>query len=92
MSKASKLLVRMKASNKDWGREDMETLYLGYGFKKKAGGKHDLYKHPDYPQLMATVGRHNVLATGYVDTAIELIRQLEEFEAAKNQPPAPGTS
>lgn len=80
MSDAEKLLVRMRASKADWGFRDLETLFLGFGFSYREGGKHRVYYHPDHPELHATVGRHTSLAKGYVSTAIRLVDQLRELE------------
>lgn len=80
MSKAEKLLQRMRQSKKGWKAKDFETLYLGFGFEKHEGGKHTHYIHPRYTDLIATVGRHNELATGYAQTAVQLIAELLERE------------
>jgi hypothetical protein len=75
-----KLRERMQRSKAGWGQNDLETLYLSYGFTFRDGGPHRIYKHLKYPILRATVSRHSDLPIGYVQTALKLIRQLEQME------------
>ncbi|CAN5812510.1 hypothetical protein BH23GEM7_BH23GEM7_14200 [soil metagenome] len=76
------LLARMMRSKAGWGQADLERLYLSFGFDKREGGKHSVYVHPADPrQLRATVARHTSLPTGYVQTAIRLIRLLKEIQS-----------
>ena len=79
--KPEKLLLRMRRSKSGWGQDDLQALYLGFGFIEFEGGKHRRYTHPKYPFLQATVGRHNSLAKGYIETALELIDRLQMLEA-----------
>ena len=53
------------------------------GTLEAGGKKHTIYIHPEYPNLRASVGRHNNLATGYAETAINLIDQLKKLQAAR---------
>ncbi|MBL7162602.1 MAG: hypothetical protein ISS57_08340 [Anaerolineales bacterium] len=64
--KAQKLYEQMQQSKAKWKRRDLEKLYLGFGFTITHGKKHDIVKHLDYPELRATLPRHNYLARGYV--------------------------
>lgn len=81
MSKrAQKLLEKMKRSLGGWGQDDFRTLYRGFGFEEVEGSNHRQYTHPKYPQLKATVGRHQSLAKGYAQTAIQLIEQLQALQ------------
>jgi hypothetical protein len=77
---AEKLLERMRASKAGWGENDLETLYLAFGFQFREGNHHRVYFHPKYPYLYATVARHRSLAKGYVSTAVKLIDQLRQLE------------
>lgn len=77
-SNAEKLFAQMSKSKAGWRRSDLDTLYEGYGFVLKHGANHDIYKHPDYPKLRATLPRHRELARGYVEFALKLINQLLE--------------
>ena len=83
MKQAEKLLRRMRQSKSGWGQVDFAKLYIGFGFEATEGKKHTIYIHPEYPNLRASVGRHNNLATGYAETAINLIDQLKKLQAAR---------
>lgn len=83
-SKAQKLLERMKQSKAGWKRNDLDKLYTGFGFIISHGGSHDIVKHPDFPQLRATLPRHNYLAIGYVEFAIKLVDMLLEMQKEKD--------
>lgn len=80
VSKAQKLLERMKQSKTGWKRRDLDTLFRGFGFIITHGANHDIIKHPDFPQLRTTLPRHTYLAKGYVEYAIELIDRLIELQ------------
>jgi len=71
-----KLLAKMRESKAGWGWNDLDRLYLSYGFDKREGGKHTVYVHPEHPVLRATVARHRSLPVGYITTAIRLIDGL----------------
>jgi len=77
-SKAQKLLERMRQSKANWKRDDLDRLYEGFGFIISHGKSHDIVKHPDFPELRATLPRHNYLAKGYVEYAVKLIDKLLE--------------
>jgi hypothetical protein len=79
MSKAEKILEKMKNSKHGWTSEDLHKVYIGYGFKFREGGKHIIYYHPEHHELMATVARQGVLVVGYIQTALKLIDQLEKL-------------
>ncbi|MFC2020372.1 hypothetical protein ACFLU1_01060 [Chloroflexota bacterium] len=82
--KVTKLLDKMGQSAANWGRNDLDTLYIGYGFKIRTGKKHDVASHPEFPQLRATLARHpGDLAKGYISHAVKLIDQLQALEKAK---------
>jgi len=78
---AQKLLERMRQSKHGWGHDDLHTLYRGFGFWYREGPKHRIYIHTEYPELRATVARHDPLPLGYVRRAIELIDRLKELQA-----------
>jgi hypothetical protein len=79
-SKASKLLERMRRSKSGWKRSDLEKLYTGFGFIITDGAKHDIVKHPDFPELRSTLPRHNLVNKAYVQQAIDLIDKLKELQ------------
>jgi hypothetical protein len=75
-SAAEKLLEQMRSSKAGWRAPDLDRLYRGYGFDVIEGSKHRLYKHPDHPDLRATVTRAKSLAVGYVQTAVKLCDEV----------------
>jgi len=79
-SKAEKLLEQMRNSKSNWKRVDLDKLYEGFGFIITHGANHDIVKHPDFPQLRATLPRHRELAKGYIEFAVKLIDKLLELQ------------
>ena len=74
----------MKLTKDGFGQDDFKCLYEGFGFARKEKSGHTIYQHPDYPWLLATVGRHSNLAKGYAATAVKLIEEvlrLQEIDA-----------
>ena len=85
MSNAKRIFAKMQRTLSDWGQDDFDTLYKGFGFSCTEGSKHRLYFHDTYPELMATVGRHNSLAKGYARHAVTTIERLLELQAEENE-------
>lgn len=84
MSRGERLLARMRASKNGWTAEDVCRVYRQHGFEEDEGASHTLFIHPDYPQLRATVTRASgTIATGYVQTAVKLIDELERLETER---------
>jgi len=84
--KAAKLLEDMRWSAANWTRHDLDTLYIGYGFKIRIGKKHDVVSHPGFPQLRAALPRHpKDLAKGYIYHAVKLIGQLQVLEGGETR-------
>jgi hypothetical protein len=80
------LLARMMRSKWGWGPQDLERLYLSYGFTRREGAKHTVYTHSADPlNLRATVARHTSLPIGYIQTALRLIRLLAEIEGRNDE-------
>ena len=79
-TKAEKILEQMHNSKSNWKRADLDTLYEGFGFIITHGGNHDIVKHPNFPQLRATLPRHRQLAKGYVEFAVKLVDKLLELQ------------
>lgn len=77
MTSASKLLERMRQSKYGWSQDDLHRVYLAHGFVFRAGAKHSVYVHPEFPELRATVARHGELPPGYVQHALKLIEKLK---------------
>lgn len=78
---AIKLRADMENNKNGWGQSDLDTLYAGYGFVLRQGGKHRMYYHPVFPQLHETVSRQNDLPPGYAQSALKLLRELERLTA-----------
>ena len=74
---ADNILEDMRASQSGWGQKDFEKLFTGFGFEKK-GKKHDIYIHPDHPEIRATVPRHNELKEYVAKKAVIAIDMLKE--------------
>ena len=79
--KAEKLLERMRASKAGWSRNEVAALYEQYGFAIRQGSSHDIVSHPEYPELRATLPRHDELAKAYVVHAVRLITRLKELRS-----------
>lgn len=82
-SKAEKLLEQMRLSKNNWSRADLDRLYKGFGFVITHGSKHDVVKHPGFPELRATLPRHTFLAKGYVEQAIKLVDKNNELQKSE---------
>lgn len=81
---AEKLRTDMENNKSGWGQGDLDSLYTGYGFVLRQGGKHRFYSHPAFPQLHESVSRQNDLPPGYAQSALRLIRELEHLTAAQH--------
>jgi hypothetical protein len=85
VKKADKLLERMKRSKSGWKRVDIDSVYESNGFiitgKKGGGSNHDKVYHPDYPQLITYLPRHNPVGEAYVSELIKKINQLKALQA-----------
>lgn len=80
MPQADKLLEKMRNSKAGWNADDLHSLYVGFGFEFRQGGKHTIYIHPEFQELRATVARHSTLAIGYIQYAINLIEKLKKLK------------
>lgn len=78
---ARKLLQSMKRSKAGRTRKELDRLYEGYGFEITHGGNHDKVSHPDFPQLLTSLPRHNRVHTWAVSQAIKMIEKLEMLQA-----------
>jgi hypothetical protein len=77
--KAEKLLERMRNSPSGWGQSDFEHLLKGFGFDCRQG-KHSIYYHTKYPNLLISVPRHNSLKEWVARDAVKLIDELKKLE------------
>lgn len=84
------LFARMLRTKNGWGQRDLEQLYLSFGFDRREGANHTVYSHSADPRVLrATVARHGSLATGYIQTAIKLIRHLKSLQDKAQQEKSP---
>jgi len=77
--KYSGLLEAMRRSQSNWARDDLERLYLGFGFRIRRGRKHDIAIHKEYTELRGTLPNHKSFAKGYIHCAVRLIDRLQEL-------------
>ena len=78
---ARRLLERMKDNSAGWHPQDFHTLYLGFGFTIRNGAKHDIFIHPDFPQIRDSIPRHaKELSNGYAKDAVKNIEALIELQ------------
>lgn len=80
MPEGDKLLEKMRRSKAGWKFNDIERLYISFGFEKHEGVNHTLFIHPDFLELRASVARHRNLAIGYIQYAIKLIEKLKKLK------------
>ena len=81
--RAHRLLTRMRQSPAGWGQADLDRLYVAYGFVGQHGARHNVYVHPEYSELRATVPRHTELPPMYarwVVKSIDILLALREEE------------
>jgi hypothetical protein len=82
---AINLLAKARASRAGWKRKELESLYSAYGFIIKNGrGPHDKVYHPEYPQLVTWLPRHNILGEYNVENAIKLIDKLQQIKEQRH--------
>jgi hypothetical protein len=82
---ALKLLERMRRSKGGWTREDLDTLYRGFGFEIRHRTNHDVVTHSKYPQLRETLPRHRTVKKYLVQRAVKLIDKLLALQADKSE-------
>lgn len=76
MTKAEKLLARMRANPRDWRIEDLETVARRHGVQvRKTGGSHFVFMHPD-AEIAVTVPFKRPIKPVYV---LKLISLLDEI-------------
>jgi hypothetical protein len=81
--KALKTLEAMRNSTANWKQEDVERVYLGYGFDVWSGTNHATARHPKYKNLIGQWPRHGEVLPIYIRQLIKLIDKLERLEGAK---------
>jgi hypothetical protein len=81
MASVNKILERMRQTKHGFHSTDLDRVYTKYGFKKREGGNHTVYKHSRFPELRATVARHTTVGAAYVEDLIQNINRLQELLA-----------
>jgi hypothetical protein len=69
-------LKQAKSSPYGWRRGKLDKLYTYYGFLIESGAKHDIVKHPSFPDLRASLTRSSSdLHPDYVRHAVDMIEK-----------------
>ena len=77
-AKSEKLLQRMRRSQANWKRRDVQQLLFGYGFQLRHGSNHDVFTHPELIGIQLVLPRHGKVKKVYVKKAIRLIDNLSK--------------
>ena len=76
MSKADKLLSRMRANPRDWRMESLESVAKRYGVEvRKTGGSHFVFMHPD-SEIAVTVPFKRPIKPVYVMQVLALLDDI----------------
>lgn len=76
MSKAEKLLAKMRANPRDWRIEDLEAVARRFGIEvRKTGGSHFVFLHPD-AELAVTVPFKRPIKAIYVTQFLALLDEI----------------
>lgn len=75
--KAERLLQKARNSPTNWKRIELDGLYKAFNFIIENGSKHDIVKSNQYPDLRATLPRHNSVNKVYIKMAVELIDEMK---------------
>ena len=77
MTRAEKLLARMRNSPRDWSIEDLKSLASRYDIDwRQPGTSHVTFSHPGLPPL--TVPAHKPIKPIYIMRFLALLDTLEE--------------
>jgi hypothetical protein len=88
MEEAEKILDRLRRSQNNCTRHDLEVIYEANGFEIRKGKKHDFAIHTKYIYLRGTLPNHKSFAKGYVTDAIKFIdetHRLQKQEETRNE-------
>lgn len=85
-SSPEKLFEKEKTTQNGWSRQEIDRLYIGFGFIIRHGRSHDIVSHPNNPNLRETLPRHRDVKPVYVRRAIKLINSsLSQQESDSNE-------
>lgn len=78
MSKAGKLVERMRANPRDWRMESLEIVARHYGLQlRKTGGSHFVFLHPD-SDIAVTVPFKRPIKPIYISQFLALVDDIGE--------------
>jgi hypothetical protein len=78
MSKADKILNKMRTNPKDWRLDALESVATRFSIKvRKSGGSHVVFSHPD-SDIVVTVPAHRPIKPIYIRQFLVLIDELVE--------------
>lgn len=80
-----KLRSKLARTTQGCRERELHRLYTSYGFEKKEGGRHTIFKHRSYPHLIGIVARHRYLHRSYVTNALKLLDRLDTLEGEEEQ-------
>ena len=76
MSKAEKLLAKMRSNPRDWRIEELESVAKRYGVDvRKTGGSHFVFLHPD-SELAVTIPFKRPIKPVYVTQFLALLDDI----------------
>jgi predicted RNA binding protein YcfA (HicA-like mRNA interferase family) len=76
MTKADKLLARMRTNPRGWRIEQLESLAQRFGIQvRKTGGSHFVFLHPDC-ELAVTVPFKRPIKPVYIQQFLALLEEL----------------
>lgn len=76
MSKAEKLLAKMRSNPRDWRMEELETVANRFGVDvRKTGGSHFVFMHPN-SELAITVPFKRPIKAVYVTQFLALLDDI----------------
>lgn len=77
MTKADKLLARMRINPRDWRMEALETVAVRYGMQvRKRGGSHFVFMHPD-SEMAVTIPFKRPIKAIYITRFLSLLDDIE---------------
>jgi hypothetical protein len=78
MSRAGKVLERMRANPRDWRIESLETVARRYDIQvRKSGGSHFVFLHPD-ADIAVTVPFRRPIKPVYISQFLALVDDIGE--------------
>jgi hypothetical protein len=78
MSKAEKILNKMRTNAKDWRLESIESVAKRFNISiRKSGGSHVVLSHPDFA-MVVTMPAHRPIKPIYIRQFLALIDEIME--------------